>query len=114
MPEPARAAVFRVARVVPMELPMWYESQASGLVWTQCHEETHGKFPSRRADSGSHQRKDEDSNPIEGNAPNSASSERSVSPSTVGQTVRSTFMDPVIAAGLNKPPPITEAFKGFQ
>jgi RND family efflux transporter MFP subunit len=30
-----------------------------------------------------------------------------------GQTVRTKFMDPAEAAGLNKPPPITEAFKGF-
>lgn len=30
-----------------------------------------------------------------------------------GQIVRTTFMDPAAAAGLNKPPPITEAFKGF-
>jgi multidrug efflux pump subunit AcrA (membrane-fusion protein) len=29
------------------------------------------------------------------------------------QTVRTKYMDPAEAAGLNKPPPITEAFKGF-
>jgi len=48
-------------------LPMRDESQASGLVWAQFHEETHGKFPSRRADSSSHQCKDEDSDPLKGN-----------------------------------------------
>src|SRR5262249_17738044 len=31
----------------------------------------------------------------------------------VGQVVRTRYMDPVAAAGLNKPPPITEAFKAF-
>ncbi len=30
------------------------------------------------------------------------------------QRVRTTFIDPLAAAGLNKPPPIQEAFKGFQ
>jgi multidrug efflux pump subunit AcrA (membrane-fusion protein) len=30
-----------------------------------------------------------------------------------GQVVRTKYMDPVAAAGLNKPPPITEAFKAF-
>lgn len=30
-----------------------------------------------------------------------------------GQIVRTRYLDPVTAAGLNKPPPITEAFKGF-
>ena len=30
-----------------------------------------------------------------------------------GQAVRTRFIDPATAAGLNKPPPITEAFKGF-
>lgn len=30
-----------------------------------------------------------------------------------GQTVRETFIDPGVAAGLNKPPPMTEAFKAF-
>ncbi len=40
-----------------------------------------------------------------------------ISPATSlspGQSVRSKYMDPVSAAGLNKPPPVTEAFKGFQ
>ena len=32
---------------------------------------------------------------------------------SAGQTVRTKYMDPAEAAGLNKPPPITEAFKGF-
>jgi HlyD family secretion protein len=32
---------------------------------------------------------------------------------TAGQIVRTRYMDPVTAAGLNKPPPITEAFKSF-
>ncbi len=31
-----------------------------------------------------------------------------------GRHVRTTYMDPIAAAGLNKPPPIQEAFKGFQ
>ena len=30
-----------------------------------------------------------------------------------GQVVRTKYMDPVAAAGLNKPPPIVEAFKSF-
>jgi hypothetical protein len=30
-----------------------------------------------------------------------------------GQVVRSDYIDPVTAAGLNKPPPIVEAFKSF-
>jgi multidrug efflux pump subunit AcrA (membrane-fusion protein) len=40
-----------------------------------------------------------------------------ISPATslsVGQVVRTSFMDPVVAAGLNKPPPINDTFKGFQ
>ena len=39
-----------------------------------------------------------------------------ISPATemnVGQIVRTKFMDPALAAGLNKPPPITDTFKGF-
>jgi hypothetical protein len=31
-----------------------------------------------------------------------------------GKRLRATFMDPIAAAGLNKPPPIQEAFKSFQ
>jgi RND family efflux transporter MFP subunit len=31
----------------------------------------------------------------------------------IGQVVRSKYMDPVAAAGLNKPPPMVEAFKSF-
>jgi HlyD family secretion protein len=30
-----------------------------------------------------------------------------------GQSVRTEYMDPIAAAGLNKPPPMTEAFKAF-